>query len=595
MPVRDLAGVAAAVVTAVGVWCGGVSSPLVPVVVGILVAVVVTLGVSTARTLTATEAWLMAALGWSLVSSALADCDLLAAKQALAAWLVAVVILICMRRIDPARGQIARHLLVAVATTVAGWTMAECVVSRQLRVGGPFENPNWTAAVLVAALPLAVTTAPLTWRISSVFTIAVGIIGTGSRAGLLAATAVALLAAPRGRGRRLAGITCLVMACVVVGLRFAQAPDVLAWHRLAIWRGILAMAADHPLVGVGPGGIPEAAVSYRLLHEDHVGQRQFVIGSAESGPLAVVAQLGFAGLLLTAAVVVVGYREVRQRLRPKETRGLQMAAAGIGVMCLFHDFTTADAVLWWWAAAVASLLPRLSPGSQGTGAPRTTSLTLALCAGWFVLWGLAQPSLARYRWATGAGNGAAVRAALRCEPWLAPAAQHRARELLAAARWRWSTAAETHALLEQALDARPRSSSLWADRGRAHLRTVVEIGSWPASVAAGREAFRRATELDPWLPWAWLDAARLERAVGETATARALVGHALAAEPNATAAWLLAARLELDAGRLDEAREALARARATAGLAERPGLSAYERSLVEAPAWQLEELERALR
>jgi hypothetical protein len=66
-------------------------------------------------------------------------------------------------------------------------------------------------------------------------------------------------------------------------------------------------------------------------------------------------------------------------------------------------------------------------------------------------------------------------------------------------------------------------------------------------------------------------------------------------EPNAVRAHLFLARIELDRANIEQARAALREARAAAALRMRPGLTAYERELLAAPAWQLRELEEALR
>ncbi len=65
-------------------------------------------------------------------------------------------------------------------------------------------------------------------------------------------------------------------------------------------------------------------------------------------------------------------------------------------------------------------------------------------------------------------------------------------------------------------------------------------------------------------------------------------------EPNTVRGWLMLGRLELEQGRLAEARGALEEAIARAELDVRPGLTAYERELLEAPEDQIEFLERAL-
>jgi hypothetical protein len=86
----------------------------------------------------------------------------------------------------------------------------------------------------------------------------------------------------------------------------------------------------------------------------------------------------------------------------------------------------------------------------------------------------------------------------------------------------------------------------------------------------------------------------LERGMGHTEEALELAGRAVTEEPRFVRGWLFVARLEADRGRLAEAREAVERALEARRLARWRPLSAYERDLVELPAWQLEQLEREL-
>jgi tetratricopeptide (TPR) repeat protein len=130
--------------------------------------------------------------------------------------------------------------------------------------------------------------------------------------------------------------------------------------------------------------------------------------------------------------------------------------------------------------------------------------------------------------------------------------------------------------------------------GHVHYRVVSEFGGWPDSIREARRAFVRAAELEPYQPWPWLEGARLERVLGDLDRAASLCERAVEVEPHAVRAWLLLARIELDRGHLERARNALQQATQSARLARRPGLSRYERELLDAPAWQFRELRKAL-
>ncbi len=141
----------------------------------------------------------------------------------------------------------------------------------------------------------------------------------------------------------------------------------------------------------------------------------------------------------------------------------------------------------------------------------------------------------------------------------------------------------------------PGASRLWMILGQVDYRIISEFGPWPDSVAEARAAFARATELEPYQPWPWLEWARLERGLGNLDESAELARRALAAEPHAIRARLFLARVELDRGNMRLAREALESAAASTVLRKRAGLTTYEKELLAAPMWQFREIEEALR
>jgi cytochrome c-type biogenesis protein CcmH/NrfG len=155
-------------------------------------------------------------------------------------------------------------------------------------------------------------------------------------------------------------------------------------------------------------------------------------------------------------------------------------------------------------------------------------------------------------------------------------------------------AAEAIARSRRAVRVRPSSAVLWGELGIVQTRVVTDFGLWPDSVEGAREAFARATELEPHQPWHWLEWARLERSLGNLEAASSLARRAIEAEPHAVRVWLFIARLELDRGQVEGARLAFREARDSAALRTRRGLNSYEKELVSAPEWQFRELEEAL-
>jgi cytochrome c-type biogenesis protein CcmH/NrfG len=346
---------------------------------------------------------------------------------------------------------------------------------------------------------------------------------------------------------------------------------------------------------VGPGGLADAAGVERLLHADHVGQHQFLIAYAESTPLAVLVQTGLVGMLIAVGAVVLWWMGWRRRgALSHPLRGALTAMVVIGA---FHDVLTVDVVLWWWAVAIGLM------EAHGTPRPAKTEnregivpsqIVFGMVIAFVVLWGVVQPAWARWLWRSAGPEAEVVARATRAELWYDAPLEWRARNLLRRTPWGWSEAAQAIALSEEAARIHPGAARLWSLLGIVHARVATDLGPWPDSVQRARKAFSRAVELEPNQPWPWLEWARLERNLGHTERAVDLVTSALEEEPHAVRARLFLARLQADLGEKEAAREALETAVRSARLRKRPGLNAYERELLSAPAWQFQELDGAL-
>ena len=431
------------------------------------------------------------------------------------------------------------------------------------------------------------------WRVAAlVAMIAVPI--TGSRAGLLALVVVAVLMVPPGRVRTVAVVAAIALATGVVTVRFVTAPDVLAWHRPQIWRAVAATWVDRPLTGVSPGALADAVRPHRPEHRDFVGRRQMVPAYAESTPLAVLVQTGVVGLVLFAAALWLAVRDGR-RSRTAVSRPAVAALSSAGTIALFHDLLTADPVLWWWAALAGATwaigVPTSTPVETPTGARR--QWLGAAAAGWLVLWGLVQPTVARTRYLEAPPTTATVEGWQRAEPWDDAPLRRRLSVLLGLPRWTWPQAAEALSMASRAVTIHRGSAVAWGDLGRVRARIATELGD-QASVAEARHALERSGRLDPWVPWTWLEWARLERAAGRTDTASALVARALEAEPATVRAWLFQARLELDRGRPEAARQAFDTVVELVSRRGDPNLSPYEHQLLAADPAELAAIEGSL-
>jgi O-antigen ligase len=598
MTIREASVVIASSVVALAAILGGAFFPGPRVVIGVLLAAALGWAVVVRRGQLVSEEWV--ALGfvlWGIVSAMVAAAAPLGAREAVTVWIVTWGLWLVARRAREWSSRASLLILAATAVILALGVVLEAVGLGGLRVGGLLENPNITASLLVVALPAVfVIEGRQRWRFAVAALVIVGLVLTGSRAGLLAMLAVVAVALPTGRLKFIGLLTGGFGVTAVLAWRFINQPDVLAWFRPAIWSAVLRVWASRPLFGVGPGGLVDAAGAERLLHADHVGQRQFLIAYAESSPLAVLVQTGLVGFLIACVAGFIWWRRVRRNQRM--SRMMTAALAAMAVICAFHDMLTVDVVLWWWALTIglmeADAAPPL-PTNEKSKLATSGQTAVGLAFGFVILWGVVQPAWARWVWRSEGPSQDVAARTLRAEPWFDAPLEWQTRELLKQAQWSWKTVAQATAVSAEAVRVHPGAARLWSIRGMVHARVIADFGPWPDSVRIAREAFARAVALEPHQPWSLLEWARFERNLGHTNEAVDLVRRALDEEPHTVRARLFLARLELDRGQMDAAREAYGAALESARLRTRLDLNDYERELLGAPAWQFRELAEALR
>lgn len=589
----------------IGVWLlfmvasGGLFNPVPRVIGGTVAAVLLAwMASSWIRHLEASEGLL---LGWLVASAVIAltiGGDPLAAKRTMVVWISAAALWCGVRRANHESALILARFAVTAGGLLSVSMIVVATSLSKIRVGGLFENPNVATAVLLPTAILAVQVScseerPFWWRFAAAGCV-VGVLLSGSRAGLLALIAAVVSLAPRGRKRWIIALAGLALAATIMAIRFSQMPDVLAWQRPAIWKSVLATWETRPLTGIGPGNLADAVLPFRPQHPELVGQRQMVPSYAESTPFAVLVQGGVVGALLVVAWLVVWLRSWRRRgglVEPWPVAAL-VAVSSLG---LFHDVTTVDPVLWWWAtvfalmeAIEAPLLPSTSTLHRGL------RLAVGCAVAWVVLWGIVQPAEARRRWEVSDGSAEAVAQAHRGEPWFGLPFRVRTSALLKLDSWSWQNAAEALAMAEAATRIHPGEAAAWADLGRTRLRAALELSASPASIEAARAAFAESCRRDPWVPWTWLERARLERALDQPLVALGMIDRAIEAEPATAAAWLFRAQIELEMGHVDSARDDLRRARNLVARPDRFRFNAYERQLLEVPEAKLRRLTEAL-
>ena len=592
----EIAGLMGAVVVSLAVVLGGGFDPGERVVLGLLMAVAAAvLWTGLAGPPLPDEMLALAVIGWAVVSAVGSNTYPLAAKEMVGGWLVAWIVWLAVRRVDGRRWPLVGLLVAAAVVVVAFAIFFESAAGGQLRTGGLFVNPNVAAALLVSAVPglwllLGSSSArPVLWAVLPI--VVLGIVITGSRAGLLAFVVIMGALLPRGWVRRV-GLTVAVLAAAAFLIwRFTSSPDSLAWHRVEIWRALAGLVADHPLAGVGPGWLEESTGAVRIAHDDGIARYGHIIGSAESTYFGLLVRTGFVGFGLALVAAISWFRRASLVKAVGPSRAI---VAGIAVLALFHDFLGVDVVLWWWAmwlGIAAPLEPLVTEEARATpGLPRPLKIAAGLAMAFLVLWSMSQPAFARGLWWNGRSSDELAVRALRAEPWLSEPGEWVVLNRLATPTWNWQTVAETLDWSRRAVAIHPGSASLWSEDAKVSARVVNEFGPWPDAVGRTRQGFRRATELEPHLPWYWLQWAAFERSLGRVDEAQRLVNQAVAEEPNFVRGWLFLARLQLDAGDPGAARLAFNRVMEAGELSQTKLLTRYERDLLRAPDWQVEEI-----
>ena len=274
MMIREGSVVIVSSVVALAAILGGAFYPGPRVVIGVLLAVALGLAVAVMRGQLMSEEWV--ALGfvvWGVVSAALAAAAPLAARETITVWMVAWGLWIVVRRVRESISQAGLLILTATSVILAFGVVLEAVGWGACGSGTPRESQRHRFAACRIAAGCIRHPGPRRWRFATVAVVTMGLMITGSRAGLLAMLAVVAVVLPRKKAKIVGLLTGGFGVIAVLLWRFVSQPDILAWFRPAIWYAVLRLWVSRPLCGVGPGGLVDAAGAERLLHADHVGQR----------------------------------------------------------------------------------------------------------------------------------------------------------------------------------------------------------------------------------------------------------------------------------------------------------------------------------
>jgi O-antigen ligase len=212
------------------------------------------------------------------------------------------------------------------------------------RVFGPFFDPNFLAGFLALGLPLVLAaTLAVRERLAALglgvlAALACGALAaTGSRSGigiaLLGAALTFALALLRVRkGFPPARLIALVIGCAALMAAFrgpltarvgsgGAAQEHSAQFRKFTWRGTVAMAAAHPVLGAGPGTFPDRYPPYAIVEKTGLAHSSYLQTAAETGGPSLVA----AALAIAAALFAL--------LRRLQTAGDDTAPATRLMLC----------------------------------------------------------------------------------------------------------------------------------------------------------------------------------------------------------------------------------------------------------------------
>ncbi len=377
----------------------------------------------------------------------------------------------------------------AVDALPPAWREAALVRISGGRAFGTAALPGHYAALLMLAIPLV---AERVWRARGwsrawwALCLALStwaIVLTRSLAALAVAGALLLPLVLRGRRRRVALVGALAVAAVAVAA-LAWRTDVATMEPLRLrwvnWRTAAWVFARHPWLGVGSGGIGQAALAGPTGASN-------ITPYAHNTPLQLLAEFGAAGALPLAAGCVWLVRLVRRGF--SESPALALAVASLPLHNAVDFSAYAPEVLLPWTVLAGALAARVSPPPRR---PLGSWVVLALLGGGTVLSALAWRSASALADGDPVGTAPSARSALaaaRWAPWTVTPVEAAAGRALAGTPSQQTLDEIESALAERAW-VQPDSAA-WAE---ARSRVLLAGNRAGEALVWAREARRRA----PW-------------------------------------------------------------------------------------------------
>ena len=271
-------------------------------------------------------------------------------------WAVALVFALVATAITTRRS--ARHLAVgfvagAILSVLVGVASGDLTrtAGAAARLGSATDDPNFLAAGLVAGLVLAAslmvgTRNPLArvGLFAGMALMAVGIVSSQSRGGMLAGVATALAAVVFFRRRRIHALAAVLLTFGAGAMAFALNPE--SWERVTgldnggsgrqdLWTVAWKIFVDNPVMGVGVNNF--GAVTPEYVRDGGALQRVDLVAESphfvHNVYLQLLAENGLVGLLLLTAFVFGCLRAAYLAGRAFEALGdMRMEALSHGVL-----------------------------------------------------------------------------------------------------------------------------------------------------------------------------------------------------------------------------------------------------------------------
>jgi len=223
------------------------------------------------------------------------------------------------------------------------------------------------------------------------------LVAARSRGGLLAGLAGAALAAlSRRRAKALlpaaavlavcaAAVTLFMMARGVAGVSFLLKPErARAFKRPQLWLAAAQAAADHPLLGDGPGQFEKGFRRHVFPAGYGAARYWFTSDHAHSEPLELAAETGFVGAALFAAALAAAFAG-GEAAAGAEAAAALAAFGAMGAQCLVDNMLQLPSLALLFFGALACARPRRpAPAARSDRrawlSAAAVSLALALAA-----------------------------------------------------------------------------------------------------------------------------------------------------------------------------------------------------------------------